>query len=483
MLCLTSSKNTINEVVKEVNQYRKNIDLVELRIDLLKEEEKLKAQEFPALIDLPVILTYRRKSDGGAYTGSEKSRLKLFKSLALSYKFAYVDIEEDVKTSTFDKELREKGVRIIRSYHDFEDNQKDLISKINRIANKGDIPKIAIMTRNIFDVYQIFLAAEQLEHIKEKIIVGMSQAGIPTRLLYKKIGSLLMYCSSDEKINDLGHLNARIMDELYRVREVNENTKIYGIIGDPVMHSLSPSIHNPGFKQIRFNAIYIPFLVDNINIFFKLAERIKIFGFSVTVPHKRSVIPFLGLINREVKLIGSCNTVIRSRNQWKGINTDYYGFLDPLKEDLDNQKIKKVLIIGAGGAARAVVWALKSYNCKLIIVNRNEEKAKALANETMSSYDKLSRASSYADVDMIVQTTSVGMMPNIKETPLKDYNFKENQIVYDLVYTPKLTTFLLDAKSKGCKLIYGWDMLYKQGKLQFEAFTGYHYPKSAEIFV
>jgi 3-dehydroquinate dehydratase/shikimate dehydrogenase len=270
------------------------------------------------------------------------------------------------------------------------------------------------------------------------------------------------------------------MKMLYRADQVNDRTHIYGVIGNPVLHSFSPRIQNPGFHGINFNAIYLPFLVDSVRTFFILAEMLQISGFSVTVPHKQQVLPYLGKITREVKQIGSCNTVVRAKNLWMGMNTDYYGFIEPLIADIDSGRIQSALVIGAGGAARSAVWALRNHGCKVIIVNRSIDRAKSLAQETMASWDSLEQASSYEQVDLVVQTTSVGMVPHSNEDPIPDYRFHADQVVYDMVYRPTYTRMLQRALEAGCRLLFGIDMLVRQGKHQFEAFTGYHYPRRLE---
>jgi len=303
----------------------------------------------------------------------------------------------------------------------------------------------------------------------------MGDYGVCTRILYKKCGSMLSFCSDSQAAP--GHLGAQTMSELYRADKLDGNTHIFGIIGNPVYHTASPKIHNPGFEAIRYNAVYVPFLVDSVRAFFKLAEMLQIHGFSVTVPHKRSVQPYLGRITREVKQIGSCNTVVRIQNMWKGINTDYYGFLAPISEPLGKGEIKNALVVGAGGAARAVVWALHNHGVKVTILNRSLEHARTLASETMSSFDTLENAHLYnGGFELVVQTTSVGMGNNGNEESIPSFSFSGREIAYDLVYNPRETRFLKRAMEAGCTIIGGSQMLMEQGKLQFEAFTGYHYP-------
>ncbi|WP_320130383.1 shikimate dehydrogenase [uncultured Sphaerochaeta sp.] len=490
MLCLTLTGSTLEEDRSLVIRNRKWISLVELRVDFLLPEEQRKASLFPSMVDLPVILTLRRVCDGGRCTMGEKQRLQMLYDIAKG-DFSYVDIEEDVKkaelkfkeagTETkidFENLLRMRNIRIIRSYHDFEKVPADIYGHISKLAAKGDIAKIAVTPKSMIDVISLFKVQQELKSIKDKIIIGMGDFGVCTRILYKKCGSLLSFCTDGtQQLPAPGQLCAQVMSELYRSDKLDEHTHIYGIIGNPVHHTSSPLIHNPGFEAIHYNAVYVPFLVDSVRAFFKLAEMIQIHGFSVTVPHKRNVQPYLGRITREVKQIGACNTVTRIQNMWKGTNTDYYGFLAPIANQLAQGTIHTALVIGAGGASRAIIWALHNRGVKVTVINRSLEHAQSIASETMSTVDSLENCSHYSGkVDLIVQTTSVGMTPNEEGDPVPALRFSGKEIVYELIYHPRETVFLKRAKSAGCRVIEGRDMLMEQGKLQFEAFTGYHYP-------
>lgn len=477
MICLVLTGSTIEENVSQYERNRNFVDLVELRIDLLNESSRTRASSFPELVPVPVILTIRRQSDGGRYVGPERSRLGLMESI-LDGDFAYVDIEDDVKRSMAEHKARGKGVRIIKSYHDYSGMPSDIFHRIAKISSKGDIPKLAVTPNSVMDLITLFRVRTELKTVEDKIVLGMGDFGLPSRILYKRLGSLWTYCAENPVAP--GQISAKQMKELYHADAVDDRTHIYGVIGNPVLHTFSPIIQNPGFRGINFNAIYVPFPVDSVRSFFILAEMLRIAGFSVTVPHKQTVLPYLGKITREVKQIGSCNTVVRAKNLWMGMNTDYYGFIEPLVADIDAKHIQSALVIGAGGAARAVVWALRNHSCKVTIINRDVERARKLAMETMTNYDSLDHAKTYEKVDLVVQTTSVGMVPDDEADPIPEYQFHKDQVVYELVYRPRYTKLLQRALESGCRLLFGIDMLVRQGKHQFEAFTGYHYPKRLE---
>ena len=481
MLCLTLSGPTILDNLKALADNKDYVDICELRLDLLSPSEVAKAADFPSMVDIPVILTLRRVSDGGKCTLQEKARRSLLIDTMKNGGFSYVDIEDDVKKSDVEEAAHSLGMKVIRSYHDFDGVPADIFSRVHSLASRGDVAKIAVTPHNTADVMTLFRINEELKDVP-KIIIGMGEWGVATRILYKKMGSILTFGSNGKAVAP-GMISARELKLLYRADQLNDNTGIYGIVGNPVMHSLSPQIHNPGFHKIHYNAVYVPFLSESIRSFLTLAEMLRMRGFSVTVPFKVDVVKYLGNITREVKQIGSCNTVVRVPNMWKGTNTDYYGFIHPIEKEIDDGRIKSALVIGAGGAAKAIVWALKMRNVKVMIVNRTKSKADELARLYGVGSDSLDNISLYeGKVDLVVQATNMGLHPYEDVNPAENFHFSGKEIAYDIVYKPKYTKFLIAAEKAGCPLKFGWDMLMEQGKLQFESFTGYHYPKDVEVW-
>jgi 3-dehydroquinate dehydratase/shikimate dehydrogenase len=223
------------------------------------------------------------------------------------------------------------------------------------------------------------------------------------------------------------------------------------------------------------DAVYLPFHVDEVEAFMKTAEIIGVLGFSVTVPHKQAVIPALRVKGPELDRIGSCNTVLRTGGGWIGRNTDFEGFLRPLDRLVPGKKFKSALVIGAGGAARAVVYALAERGIPVVIVNRSPGKAEALAAEmgvrwmkTEDLTDVVRRAP--GSFDLVVQTTSAGMHPKTEEDPLPGFAFNGSEIVYDIIYAPEKTRFLARAEKAGAVILGGKEMLEAQAERQFELF-------------
>ena len=476
MLCLSLTGNDCRTCLTQFQNHRESVELLELRIDCHEEIMIEDISWFLESVTLPVILTCRRTKDGGKYAGSEKARLQLLEEL-MDLDFRYVELEEDVRRPDLEQKAADRSIRVIRSSYDLVGIPDDLYLRLVKLRRRGDIAKVAVTANSLDDLLKLFRVEEELHDIPEKVVIALGEYGIPARILYRRTGSLYTCCLPHGADEAAGHLSPEILRDLYHADRVNGNTRIFGIIGNPVMHTSSPKIHNPAFDQLGINAVYVPFLVDDIRAFFQLADILDIKGFSVTVPFKQQVLPYLGKISREVKLIGSCNTVYKKNDLWQGVNTDFYGFLSPLQEELEAQRIRKALVIGAGGAARSVVWALRNYYCKVCIVNRTPEKAEKLAGETGSSWKPVSQLDTITDVDLVVQTTSGGMTPYEEVDPSLGYAFTGREIAYDLVYKPKHTRFLKRAGSAGCRQVFGMEMLLAQGVLQFESFTGFTYPQ------
>lgn len=477
MLCLTLNGRTMAQnrtILKENGQF---VQVLELRLDALdisNQSQLDQAATFPSTVDKPVILTFRRKEHGGLLEITERKRLAILAKVFQGH-FSYIDIEADVRKPSLEANAKSRGIEIIRSMHFMDAFPDDLAHKATRIASKGDIPKIAVKIDGTKDLAKLFKLGAQLAHIERKVLVGMGEYGLPSRVLYRKLGSSMTFCAPCDPTG-VGLPSPKEMAQLYRANEVDSATRIYGVVGKPVGHSVSPYIHNLGFHELGYNAVYVPFDVDDVRSFFAFADKIEMRGFSVTVPHKIAVIPYLARIPREVKQLGACNTVVREHGSWNGSNTDYYGFLSLISVPLSKGRIRLALVIGAGGVARAVVWALRNKGVSVTIVNRTIENARKLALETGSSFASFDDIKSLSGTaHLIVQASSAGMdEPNEDAAP--SLEFSGNEIVCDMVYRPHETAFLKRASDAGCEVIYGIDMLLAQGKLQFKNFTGFDYP-------
>ncbi|MBN1522870.1 MAG: shikimate dehydrogenase [Spirochaetales bacterium] len=475
-LCLVCTSKTIQENIENIEKYKDRIDCIELRADFLSPEEQSVLDKFPAFTNLPVILTIRRKSDGGVFKGTEQERRQLLKQGSRG-DYAYIDLETDFRDEELEASLKSRNIKIIRSFHDLESVPGNLVKRVKKIAeNKNEIPKAAVTPKSTSDLLAFFEACRELSHT-EKIIIGMGEFGVTTRILANKTGSMISYCSVPGQSAAPGHLDPITMTTLYRFHRIGKHTKIYGIIGNPIHHSSSPLIHNRGLRDLMIDAVYVPFLTDDVKSFFEIANLLSIEGFSVTIPHKEEVIRHLKKTDQHIEAVGACNTVVHRGNHYIGTNTDIEGFISPLYTYFspDEMKSMKATVIGAGGASRACVYALRKAGMTVLILNRTPAKAKKLSEEFDTQWGPLdetgfSRMKNFCD--LIIQTTSVGMVPKSEQDPLAAYKFAGNEFVYDLIYNPKLTRLLERALSAGCKVLNGEEMLVAQAHLQFKLFTG-----------
>ncbi|MED3758988.1 shikimate dehydrogenase [Peribacillus frigoritolerans] len=257
--------------------------------------------------------------------------------------------------------------------------------------------------------------------------------------------------------------------------------KIYGVMGDPIAHSMSPDIHNDAFEKENIEAVYHHFHVtkEGLNDAVKGMKALGIEGFNITIPHKTSIIPFLDEVDELALAIGAVNTVVNKNGRFIGYNTDGKGFFKSLCGEISGDiKAKKTLVIGAGGAARAIYFTLVKEGVKQVdIANRTKERAVQLVSDC--PYDKVSKAlsiieaeESLSQYDLIIQTTSSGMSPELDHSPLKVDQLKTGAIVSDIIYNPLQTKLLREAGEKGAETQNGLGMFINQAALAFEIWTG-----------
>jgi 3-dehydroquinate dehydratase / shikimate dehydrogenase len=483
-LCLCVTGATLEEDLRLVDRYRRHVDAVELRADFLSDTEAAAAWRFPALTGLPCILTVRRPSDGGRFRGSEAERVSLLgRILAGQGRFAWVDLESGLDAPDVDAAASASGAVVIRSLHDTEGTPRDPVAILSSLARSDrEIPKLAVNVRSVADLERL-LPAFRCGRIRDRIVVGMGPAGFPTRVLAPVLGGCLAYSSAPGMDAAPGHVDPEAMDATYRFHRIGPSSRIFGVIGNPIGHSLSPHIHNAGYDALGIDAVYAPFLVDDVPAFLRVADLLGMTGVSVTVPHKETVVPLLSKAEPPVPGIGACNTLVRGgpADGWTGYNTDAEGFLDPLRRVLGARIPAglRAAVIGAGGVARAVVAALAGQKARVLVLNRTEERAASLARTFGVEWAALDAAGlrSMADAELIVQTTTVGMEPDDKRDPVPAYRFRGSQIAYDLVFKPAETVFLRRAKAAGCRIIGGKEMLLSQAYAQFFYYTGKEYPR------
>ena len=490
VICLILNAPDIEGAALQVEENRRYINLAEMRVDLLKPSERARAAELSEKIRIPLILTIRLAEDGGRWGmngESEAERIDLFLTLLNSAPWSFVDLEGNRPLSEVRRAAEAAGVEIIRSVHDFSDGLLSgpvpaLANLIRRLGDEGDIPKIAAHCADGAALLNFARAALATETLDKKILIAMGEYGGPSRILSQRYGSLWTYAISTETTEiQQDQLQPKVLEEIYRFREIDSSTPLFAVLGNPIAHSKSPIIHNHWLQNLGMGGVYIPIRTDNLAATLELCDIWNISGLSVTTPHKRMALTLADFASDLTRKIGSANTLIRTPGGWRAENTDAEGFLQSLKKgmNIDSEEElrgRRALIIGAGGSARAVVYALSTIGMKLIILNRNIAKAQSLAEEFKIEWgplDKRALPKLASGIFLAVQTTSLGMPPNEEIDPIPWWNPTGCSFVYDVIYGISETPFLKRARSAGCRTIGGFGMLEAQARLQFGLFTGF----------
>ncbi len=479
MICIPIIANNLEDALKDMEEASKFADIIELRLDYIKNPDlKLLLERRTK----PVIVTNRPVREGGKFDGSEEERIASLK-LAVQLHADFVDIEHDsVQHISRGTEFRAptSKTKIIVSYHNFRETPSNLTDIYQRLRQSGaDIVKIVTYATNITDNIRIY---ELLQHAQSPLIsFCMGEYGAISRILYKRFGSYLTFASLQlGRESAPGQISIQELLNTYQIRRQDNRTSIYGLIGNPVSHSISPIIHNTLFKEMNFNSVYVPFKVDNINDFMREFRGLDVKGYSVTIPHKESVMGCLDTIDSMAKKIGAVNTVVNRDGQLVGFNTDCEAAVKTLegvnqvsvKDTKDEYlKGKKVVLLGAGGAARAIAFGLKECGAQITIINRNYERAQSLASDVGCLFRKFNDLEAI-EADILVNATPVGMFPAVNETPVLKNKLKPPMVVFDTIYNPIETKLLRDAKSQGCKIVGGLPMFVRQAAAQFKLWTG-----------
>jgi 3-dehydroquinate dehydratase / shikimate dehydrogenase len=475
MICVSIGRSRHKHMLAEfAHLVEQGAELVELRLDYISTRVNIQR----LLKDRPcaTVVTVRREQDGGKYTGSEEARLIMLRE-AIANGVEYIDLEDDIagQIPRFGKTKR------IISYHSFRNTPENLRELHNRLkALDADIVKIATMANQPHDNVRILEMLQESD--SPTVAMCMGDIGISSRILGPKFGAKFTYATfHHERALAPGQLSYDQMVNVYRHNNIGPETAVYGVIADPVGHSLSPQIHNAEFGHTEVDAVYAPFRVpfDTLGQFMDDVPRLGIRGLSVTIPHKEAVAKYLTKVDPAVKGIGAVNTVIFRDNDVLGYNTDYKAAMDCLENALGGVvppgtpsplQDKRVLVLGAGGVARAVMYGLQRRGAKSTIASRTKSRAQYLADTFGGKcVDWQAR---HAMADIVVNCTPIGMHPNVDESPINKSHLKSNMIVFDTVYNPESTLLLKEARAQGCKIVTGVEMFIKQAWLQFYLFTG-----------
>lgn len=478
MICVSLGRTRHSSMMEEHQALAKNgAELIELRVDFMRKRPDIGRllKDRPT----PVLVTCRRKTDRGRWFGTEEQRLTLLRE-AIIGGAEYVDLEEDVA-----KSIRRYGkTKRIISYHNFDETPVELYDIHSRMSQcDPDIIKIVTMANSPADNVRM------LEMVSAAKIptVGfcMGEMGTVSRILCGRFGSPFTYASfSREREMAPGQLSFAEVRNLYRFNKIDRDTKIFGVIGDPIAQSKSPLIHNAAYRKLGLNAVYIPLRIpaDMLMESLKELERLGIEGFSVTIPHKEAVLQFASQIDKDTDLMGAANTLVRREGQWQATNTDAPAAIESIRNALQKAGSlpelagRKVLILGSGGVARAIGHSLVRSGAAVTLTNRSRDRGRELAAELGCQFTSWENRGSES-CEVLINCTSVGMHPNLDETPFEQHWLSDNTLVFDTIYNPEQTLLLKQARERGCATLGGMDMFVGQAALQFELFTGVKAPR------
>jgi 3-dehydroquinate dehydratase/shikimate dehydrogenase len=426
--------------------------------------------------DALILATCRRHQNHGKFNGSIEDQMAVLDEAVRSGAQA-IDVEIESAEAVQERLHQFRGrAQVIVSYHNFEATPAldTVVARMLRISADGY--KIVTTARKPSDNVRVLTAARALP--KQKMVVlAMGELGFPTRVLSPVFGGAFTYASPlVAESTAAGQVGGHFLRHLYRVEKLAKATKVYGVIADPVRHSISPAVHNRAFQARRADAVYLPFLVAPVHLrdFFTMAERLPLAGFSVTIPHKQRVIRYLDAVDPLAKRIGAVNTVWRKAGRWRGANTDVAGITAPLARLLRLPK-SSVLIVGNGGAARGAAFALSDAGARITLTGRNPDRVRALAKVCAAESLAKEQLAGH-NFDAIVHATPLGMFPHVDECFFN--GSIPADIVFDMVYNPLETTLLRRAREQGKTAIAGLEMFLEQAAGQFEIWTGDTAPRS-----
>ncbi|XP_028800195.1 bifunctional 3-dehydroquinate dehydratase/shikimate dehydrogenase, chloroplastic-like [Neltuma alba] len=500
LLCIPLVGTTVDQMFVDMRRAKEiGSDIVEIRLDCLGSSDPL--SDLQTLIKqspLPTLVTYRPIWEGGQYEGDETKRQNALR-LAMEFGADYIDVELQVAHDFISSINGKKpdNFKVIVSSHNFHDTPSyetigNLVASIQ--STGADIAKIVTTALDITDCAQIFQITVH-SHIPVIGIV-LGERGLISRLLSPKFGGYLTYAALEiDAISALGQPTAKDLLELYNFRLIRPDTKVYGIIGKPVGYSKSPLLFNAAFKSVKLNAVYMHFLVDDVEKFFNTYSSLDFAsGCSCTIPHKEAALKCMDEIDPIAKKIGAINNIVRRPDgKLIAFNTDYIGAITAIEDGLRESygvtpggesplAGRLFVVMGAGGAGKSLAYGAAQKGARVVVSNPTFERAADLAAKVGGKAMSLSELGEFHPEEgmVLANATSVGMKPKVDETPIPKHALRHYSLVFDAIYMPKDTRLLQEAKETGAAIVYGTEMLIRQGFEQYKNFTGLPAPK--ELF-
>src|SRR5664279_85881 len=473
-VCLALSGDTAEDMLATAESMARDNPFIEFRLDYLKQpmgalpkiHRFLETHQYVTAIG-----TCRRADNGGKFKGSLASQLEVLrKANAAGCQIVDLELQSALKAKPEAVARLRSRAGLILSFHDFRAtrNLDETLEKMLKIP--ADFYKVVSTATTLSDNVAMvkFLQTQSGKHALLGLCMG--EQGIISRVLSVRAGSVFTFGAiSDDLKTAPGQVSARDLRSIYRIEQVDAATRIYGVAGDPIEHSLSPVIMNTAMRRENVNGVYLALHAKTLKDLIHCVREIPLHGLSITMPYKQAILTHLDNTDAHTTKIGACNTVVRGQDgKLYGFNTDVAWVVRPLEQRLSIENAK-VLVLGAGGAARAAVFGLKERGAEVWILNRTSAKAQKLARQVKARTIKRADLRKTA-FDVIINATPVGM-GNTRDCPLKDDEIQA-RVVFDMVYDPVETHLLQVARAKGIAVIPGVEMFVQQAARQFEIWTG-----------
>lgn len=474
-VCVAVIGSDATEITEKAEGLVRDNPFLEFRLDYLSKPglalPKIKrfTESHPGTV---IIATCRRAASGGKFKGSTASQLDILGKAALAG-CQLVDVELQTARNCKPEQLQKLRNRaaLILSFHDFRatKNLDDTLEKM--LEYPADFYKLVSTATTLSDNVSMIKFLAQRGDRHSLVSMCMGEQGIISRVLGLRAGSVFTFGSASAgEATAPGQVTAQELRSVYRIEQVDAATRVYGVVGDPIAHSLSPAILNAAFRRENVNAVYLALHAKTLKDLLTCVREIPIHGVSVTMPYKEAILPHLDNTDSHTTKIGACNTVVRAQDgKLYGFNTDAAGIVRPLERRLNTLEGARILVLGAGGAARAAVFGLKERGSEVYILNRSAAPAKKLAHQARARIMKRPDLKKMA-FDVIINATPVGM-GNTRESPLQDKEINA-RYVFDMIYDPAETRLLKLAKERGAQIIPGIEMFVHQAARQFEIWTG-----------
>jgi len=483
--CISLCSKTADDLFAKIAQAEPLADVIELRFDCLDPDQVDHAIENLPATDTTYLLTYRPSEQGGMRVLPLNARLMFWKKVlpALEGRDILIDLEADINFP-----FRFDETKVIRSAHFFNDPPSDLRPTFFDLADLGDgIVKIAATANDITDTLPAWnLIQTAVREGRNVIPIAMGEAGKWTRILGPARGAFMTYAALDEAdATAPGQITAADLMNVFRVKDLSPDTKVHGIVAGNTSYSISPWMHNAGFKAANEDRVFVPLQVTDLDAFINRMVQpetreidLNFAGFSVTNPHKQAIIAHLDEIDETAEKIGAVNTVKIEDGKLFGYNTDAPGFIAPLKDVYGDLNNAKVAVVGAGGAARACVYSLTEVGADVTVYARDTSKADNLADSFGIRVESLPET--FANSDIVVNCTPLGTKGDTEDKSIATADQLTGvKLVYDLVYNPIETKLIREAKQAGVRTLGGLEMLIAQGAEQFRIWTDREAPLEA----